>query len=83
MDCRVKKVKAIGDMKLLVHFKNNVKKQYDVRPLIKEYEPFEALEYIKGLFDYVHVVYGGYGIAWNDEIDIACEELWENGKAVK
>jgi len=22
---------------------------------------------------------GGYGICWNDEIDLSCNELWENG----
>ncbi len=21
----------------------------------------------------------GYGISWNDEIDLSCDELWENG----
>ena len=22
---------------------------------------------------------GGYGIVWNDDIDISCDELWSNG----
>lgn len=22
---------------------------------------------------------GGHGIAWNDRIDLLCEELWDNG----
>lgn len=22
---------------------------------------------------------GGYGISWNDEIDLSCDELWEIG----
>lgn len=26
---------------------------------------------------------GGYGIIWNDDIDISCDELFENGKQVK
>ena len=21
---------------------------------------------------------GGYGISWNDEIDLSCDELWDN-----
>jgi hypothetical protein len=34
----------------------------------------------KTLFDLVHVEVGGYGIVWNKDIDLACNELWENGK---
>ena len=26
---------------------------------------------------------GGYGVIWNDEIDIACDELFFNGETVK
>ena len=22
---------------------------------------------------------GGYGIIWNDDLDLSCDELWENG----
>ncbi|HAX51031.1 MAG TPA: DUF2442 domain-containing protein, partial [Lachnospiraceae bacterium] len=25
---------------------------------------------------------GGYGISWNDDVDLECEELWDNGKTV-
>ena len=25
---------------------------------------------------------GGYGIVWNDELDLSCDELYENGKIV-
>lgn len=25
---------------------------------------------------------GGYGIVWNDELDLSCDELWENGVEV-
>ena len=26
---------------------------------------------------------GGYGIIWNDELDLSCDELFENGKSVQ
>ena len=26
---------------------------------------------------------GGYGIIWNDDIDLSCDELFENGETVK
>ena len=31
------------------------------------------------VFSSVIVDVGGYGIVWDDELDISCEELWENG----
>ena len=34
------------------------------------------------LFELVKVDIGGYGIVWNEYIDLACNELWENGEAV-
>lgn len=35
---------------------------------------------INGLFQQVKVDAGGFGISWNDEIDLASEELRINGK---
>jgi hypothetical protein len=43
------------------------------------WEAFKALSYIPGLFNLVKVEAGGYGISWNDHIDLACDELFENG----
>lgn len=34
------------------------------------------------LFAEVEVDTGGYGIVWNDELDLSCDELYENGKTV-
>ena len=35
------------------------------------------------LFNDVAVDTGGYGIVWNDELDLSCDELYENGKTIK
>ena len=31
----------------------------------------------------MYVDVGGYGIVWNDDVDLSCDELWENGKEIK
>ena len=31
----------------------------------------------------VEVDNGGYGISWNDDIDLSCDELFENGVVTK
>ena len=76
---RVQEVTPLPAYGLMVRFVNGEKKRYDVRPLLDKWEPFKALATVEGLFEQVKVDPGGYGISWNDEIDLACNELWENG----
>ena len=72
-------VSVIAPYKILVIFKNGVKKIYDVKELINKYENFKNLNNNSELFKEVKVDAGGYGISWNDDIDISCNELWDNG----
>ena len=74
-------VKSLSDMMLLVWFADGVVKQYDVKPLLTKWKPFSALQ-DEQLFLLVKVGAGGYGISWNDDIDLACNELWEKGVSV-
>ncbi|MCI5955555.1 MAG: DUF2442 domain-containing protein [Clostridiales bacterium] len=75
----VEAVRPLADLWLGVRFCNGVEKRYDVKPLLKQWKPFEALAGVEGLFEQVKVDQGGYGISWNDEIDLSCNELWEGG----
>lgn len=70
------------NLKLLVQFAEGVTKLYNVRPLLSKWPVFQALEDVD-LFASVQVDPGGYGISWNDDIDLSCDELYENGRAVK
>ena len=76
-------IKPLPDYCLLVHFENDEIKQYDVKKLAKELEQFNDLFYIPSLFEQVKVDSGGYGIFWNDEIDLACNELYYNGVSLE
>lgn len=76
---KIKTVKPIKDFILLVGFDNGEHKQYDVKPLLKKWEPFKILKTTKGLFEQVKVDTGGYGVSWNDDIDLSCNEIYENG----
>ena len=75
---KVKSVKPLPNMILYVIFANGESKYYDVKPLMNKWEVFKDLAH-GGLFDVVKVDAGGYGVVWNDYIDLACDELWENG----
>ena len=75
----VKEVTPLTDYVLLVRFADGIEKQYDVKPLFNEIAAFKPLTYMHGLFEQVKVDTGGYGISWNDEIDLSCDELYDNG----
>ena len=80
---KVKKVIPLLDNKLLIYFQNGEIKHYDVTPLFNKWKPFNALKTNKNLFNSVKIETGGYGISWNDEIDLSCEELYQNGYTLK
>ena len=76
---KVQRVTSLNNFTLLVTFKNQERKEYDVKPLFKKWDDFLPLEGDKELFGQVHVDAGGYGISWNDDIDLSCDELYFNG----
>lgn len=79
---KVKKVSPLENYVLEVIFEDNKKKYYDVSKLFEKWTVFKSLTTIKGLFEQVKVDNGGYGISWNEEIDLSCDELWENSYTV-
>jgi len=74
-------VKALPEMTLLVWFADGEVKRYDVKPLTAQRKSFTSLQ-DEQLFHLVRIDAGGYGISWNDDLDLACNELWENGVSV-
>ncbi|MBQ6654689.1 MAG: DUF2442 domain-containing protein [Erysipelotrichaceae bacterium] len=80
---KIKAVSALPDLRLSVQFAEGVTKLYDVKPLISRWEPFRAFTETPELFYDVEVDVGGYGIIWNDDLDISCDELFENGEVIK
>jgi hypothetical protein len=78
---RIESVSPLPDQKLLVCFAGGKKKIYDCRSLLKK-EPFSALQN-ESFFRQVRVDAGGYGISWNDQMDLSESELWLNGKTTK
>jgi len=79
---KIKNVNLLSEYNLLIEFQNNVKKIYDVKPLIEKYSSFKDLINIKGLFKQVKIDKGGYGISWNDNIDLSCNTLWNEGRLI-
>ena len=74
----IKLIKPLENMILEAVFSSGEIKKYDMKILINKYKVFKELEN-KELFNKVKVDIGGYGIVWNEDIDLSSEEIWENG----
>ncbi len=79
---KVKSVSPLADYKLSVQFSEGVTKLYDVKPLFENIPAFSYLKDHPDEFACAAVDVGGYGIIWNDELDLSCDELWEHGVQV-
>ena len=75
---KIKMVEVKENYILLVTFNNNIVKEYDCK-LKLDSEPFSVLK-DKIIFNQVRVDAGGYGISWNDEVDLSEYEIWTNAK---
>lgn len=80
---KIKSITPMPGFSLLVRFAEGQTRQYDVKPLFEKAPAFQDLAAIPGLFDRAQVDPGGYGISWNDDLDLACDELWAHGTAVR
>lgn len=76
---KVKNVSALPEYRLSVQFSEGVTKLYDIKPLFSKLPVFKELQESSELFASVSVDVGGYGIIWGDELDLSCDELWDNG----
>ena len=79
---KIKNVAALPEYKLSIQFSEGVTKIYDVKPLFEKIPLFAEFKNSQAEFACVTVDVGGYGIVWNDDLDLSCDELWENGVQV-
>lgn len=76
---KVKAVYPYEELNIIVVFENNVIKKYDTKQLFTQFDWYRELEN-PDIFNLVQVEAGGYGVSWNDNIDISEDELWENSE---
>ena len=77
---RIKYIEPFSDFRLFVIFDNGIIKVYSIKERLQT-PAFQALSDIN-LFRSVHVANGGYGVVWNDDIDLSEYELWTKGVEV-
>ena len=80
---KVKAVNVIPDYRLSIQFTEGFTKIYDLKPLFDKWPIFSELKNDEKLLHAVKVDTDGYGIVWNDDIDLSCNELFENGETLR
>ncbi|MDR1755181.1 MAG: DUF2442 domain-containing protein [Eubacterium sp.] len=70
-------VKPLDDFMLEAKFKSGEIKLYDVKPLIERYHMFRVFHNNKEMFEKFTV--DDFSLVWNDQVDLHCNELWNNG----
>ena len=70
------------DYTMTVTFRYGEKKLYDMRPLIDGDKAFKPYAPLKDITFFMQA-YVDDSVAWSDEIDIAPEELYDNGKPLE
>lgn len=79
MTHKIVSVKPMENFILLVVFQNGIEKTYDMRTLYPVFPQFKVFETDIDLFHKVQLDTGGYGISWNDVLDLNSEDIWEDG----
>lgn len=80
---KVIKVNALNDYQIKAVFSDGSARQYDVKPLLTKFKEFQPLREDPQLFFNIKPICCGSAVAWTDSIDIASEEIWENGQVVQ
>lgn len=74
---RIESVQVLDALRLCVSFQNGERRVYNCEPLLSR-SHFQLLA-VPAFFRAVRVDAGGYGVSWNDDIDLSEYELWHNG----
>ncbi len=74
---RIESATAIAPARLPVLFEDGSRRVYDCGPLLDR--PRFQLLNTAAFFQAVRVDAGGYGVSWNDDIDLSEYEIWTNG----
>lgn len=74
---RIVSAKAINDRTLVVKFTNLEIKKYEISKLLDKpmFEPLRNPAFFRNF----RIEPGGYGLVWNEDIDVSEYELWQNG----
>ena len=72
---KIVSIAPLQSYKLIICFEGSFLKQCDMLPLIRCHKKYFSL-HNEMLFSSIKVAAGGYGVSWNDSIEMSSSELW-------
>ncbi|MCM1367673.1 MAG: DUF2442 domain-containing protein [Roseburia sp.] len=75
---KIKRVEPLDGLTIRAVFENGTVKSLDLTGYLQTFDEFKPLEN-RALFESVKVDAGGFGISWNDRIDLDRRDIWEYG----
>lgn len=75
---RIKSIRTKDDLIISATFFDGTVKEYSINKLFDTCPQLKALEN-KDLFNNIGIDPGGYGVSWNDDLDLDAETIWEDG----
>ena len=80
MNAKLKTVNPLPGLALEAVFHDGEERVYTVSRLLEKIPAFKVFSTMPGLFEQAAIEPGGYAVVWNDELDLASEEIYLNGK---
>lgn len=77
----ITKVETKDDLVIHATFADGEVVSFDIKTLFDKYPVFRDLE-DKSLFDSIQIDGMGYGISWNDKIDLSSEGIYKHGEHI-
>ena len=75
----IRSLSTTRDLHLIAQFDDGSVKSYDVEKLSRRNKVFKAFTSSPELFAKAKIDAGGYGVIWNEDLDLSSEEIWANG----
>ena len=78
----IRSLSCASDYRLIAQFDDGTVKEYCVKRLFSKHEAFKEFEKKPQLFSKAKIDAGGFGVVWNENLDLSANEIWANGKTL-
>ena len=77
----ITEIKTLNNFEIQATFADGEVVVFDVKTMLEKYPVFHQLEN-KELFDNLKIDGVGYGVSWNDELDLSSDGIYARGKHI-
>ena len=79
----IRSLSTTSSLELIAQFDDGTVKKYAVSQLFGKHAVFKTFETSPDLFAKAKIDAGGFGVVWNEDIDLSANEIWTNGKTLE